>query len=114
MGEAEKALTCNQATPYVDSVLAFQAQDLQKQLNKCTEARKVNDWKAILKETQSAISLGADSALQVSFLGLMFVFRVFLILVFPTVLMNLSHSGILKFFLIFMSSTGSTCRYALR
>ncbi|KAJ1406836.1 Thioredoxin-like superfamily [Sesbania bispinosa] len=65
LGEAEKALNCNQATPYVDSELAFQAQALQNHLNKCTEARKVNDWKVILKETQSAISLGADSAPQV-------------------------------------------------
>ncbi|XP_061345954.1 TPR repeat-containing thioredoxin TTL1-like [Gastrolobium bilobum] len=65
LGEAEKALNCLQTTPYVDSVQAFQAQALQNHLNKCTEARKVNDWKAILNETQSAISLGADSAPQV-------------------------------------------------
>ena len=65
MGEAEKALDCNQSTPYADSVLTFQAQALQNHLNKCIEARKVNEWGVILKETQSAISLGADSAPQV-------------------------------------------------
>ncbi|KAL2317711.1 hypothetical protein Fmac_031587 [Flemingia macrophylla] len=65
LGEAEKALDCNQSALYADSVLAFQAQALQNHLNKCTEARKVNAWSVILRETQSAISLGADSAPQV-------------------------------------------------
>ncbi|KAK7385296.1 hypothetical protein VNO78_31012 [Psophocarpus tetragonolobus] len=65
LGEAEKALDCNQSTSYVDSTLAFQAQALQNHLNTCIEARKVNAWSDILKETQSAISLGADSAPQV-------------------------------------------------
>ncbi|TKY74362.1 TPR repeat-containing thioredoxin TTL1 [Spatholobus suberectus] len=65
LGAAEKALNCNETTPYVDSALAFQAQALQNHLSKCAEARKVKDWKAILKETQAAISLGADSAPQV-------------------------------------------------
>ncbi|KAK7311618.1 hypothetical protein RJT34_09875 [Clitoria ternatea] len=62
LGEAEKAMNCNQTTPNVDSELAFQVQALQNHLDKCSEARKVNEWKAILKETQAAISLGADSA----------------------------------------------------
>ncbi|KAH1110777.1 hypothetical protein GLYMA_04G103400v4 [Glycine max] len=62
LGEAEKALNCNETSPCVDSVLAFQAQALQNHLSKCTEARKVKDWKVILKESQAAISLGADSA----------------------------------------------------
>ncbi|XP_004500618.1 inactive TPR repeat-containing thioredoxin TTL3 [Cicer arietinum] len=62
LGEAEKALNCNKETPYFDSELALQAQALQIHLNRCSEARKVNDWKIILKETQSAISLGADSS----------------------------------------------------
>ncbi|KAL5128680.1 TPR repeat-containing thioredoxin TTL1 [Glycine soja] len=65
LGEAEKALNCNQITPYVDSILTFQAQALQNHLKKCIEARKVNAWSDILKETQSAISLGSDSAPQV-------------------------------------------------
>ncbi|XP_061350101.1 TPR repeat-containing thioredoxin TTL1-like [Gastrolobium bilobum] len=65
LGEAEKALDCNQSTSDADSVLVFQAHALQNHLNKCIEARKVNEWSVILKETQSAISLGADSAPQV-------------------------------------------------
>ncbi|TKY56248.1 TPR repeat-containing thioredoxin TTL1 [Spatholobus suberectus] len=60
LGEAEKALDCNQSTSCADSILA-----LQNHLNKCTEARKVNAWSDVLKETQCAISLGADSAPQV-------------------------------------------------
>jgi hypothetical protein len=68
LGEAEKALNCNKETPYFDSELAHQAQALQTHLDKCSEARKINDWKVILKETKSAISLGADSAPKVSFL----------------------------------------------
>ncbi|KAE9603881.1 hypothetical protein Lal_00001899 [Lupinus albus] len=65
LGEAEKALNCNQATTDFDSVLTFQAQALSNHLSKCTEARKVNEWNVILKETQSAIALGADSAPQI-------------------------------------------------
>ncbi|XP_054798664.1 TPR repeat-containing thioredoxin TTL1-like [Prosopis cineraria] len=65
LGEAEKAMHCNNSTPYGDSVLAFQAQALQKHVKKCLEARKVNEWNTILKETQYAISLCADSAPQV-------------------------------------------------
>ncbi|RDX63372.1 TPR repeat-containing thioredoxin TTL1, partial [Mucuna pruriens] len=65
LGEAEKALDCNQSTSCADSILAFQAQALQNHLNKCIEARKVNAWSDVLKETRSAISLGADSAPQV-------------------------------------------------
>ncbi|KAF7816958.1 TPR repeat-containing thioredoxin TTL1-like [Senna tora] len=65
LGEAEKALIYNDKTSYSDSVLAFQARSIQNHLQKCTEARKVDDWEAVLKETQSAISLGADSSPQV-------------------------------------------------
>ena len=78
LGEAEKALNCNETSSCVDSILAFQAQALQNHLSKCTEARKVKDWKVILKESQAAISLGADSAPLVSFLGLTFLFLRFL------------------------------------
>ncbi|XP_058751086.1 inactive TPR repeat-containing thioredoxin TTL3-like [Vicia villosa] len=62
LGEVEKALDCNRSTSCVDSVLVFQAQALQNHINKCTEARKFNEWSVVLKETQSALSLGADSA----------------------------------------------------
>ncbi|KAI9106743.1 hypothetical protein K1719_022271 [Acacia pycnantha] len=64
LGEAEMAIKWNNSTPHADSVLAFQAQALQNHLNKCLEARKVNEWNVILKETQSAITLCAGSAPQ--------------------------------------------------
>ena len=70
LGKAEKALNCNETSPCVDSILAFQAQALQNHLSICTKARKVKDWKVILKESQATISLGVDSAPLVSFLGL--------------------------------------------
>ncbi|XP_057442566.1 TPR repeat-containing thioredoxin TTL1-like [Lotus japonicus] len=65
LGEAEKALDCNNSTSSGDSVLTFQAQALQKHMIKCNEARKFHEWRVILKETQSAISVGADSAPQI-------------------------------------------------
>ncbi|AES98020.1 putative 43kDa postsynaptic protein [Medicago truncatula] len=65
LGDVEKALDCNRSTSNVDSVLAFQAQALQNHLKKCIEARKFNEWSVVLKETQSALSLGADSAPQI-------------------------------------------------
>ncbi|KAI4307375.1 hypothetical protein L6164_030574 [Bauhinia variegata] len=66
LGEAEKALNhCNPTTPYAETILAFQAQALENHLKNCSEARKVSQWNTVLKETQSAISLGADSAPQV-------------------------------------------------
>ncbi|GAU34370.1 hypothetical protein TSUD_217100 [Trifolium subterraneum] len=65
LGEAQKTLDCNRSTSYVDSVLTFQAQALQNHINKCIEARKFNKWNVILKETHSALSLGADSAPQI-------------------------------------------------
>ncbi|XP_054789019.1 TPR repeat-containing thioredoxin TTL1 [Prosopis cineraria] len=65
LGEVEKALSYNVATPYSDPALAFQAQSLRNHLQKCIEARKINEWDTVLKETQSAIALGADSSPQV-------------------------------------------------
>lgn len=70
MGEGEKALSYCETTPYSDSVLAFQAHSVRNHIQKCFEARKVNEWDAILKETQSAISLGADSSPQVGVISL--------------------------------------------
>lgn len=81
MGEAEKAINCNKENPYFESDLAFKAHALQSHLNKCNEARKVNDWKFILAETKSAISLGVDSAPKVSFLSQMLDFLYFSIII---------------------------------
>ncbi|MED6163926.1 hypothetical protein PIB30_084825 [Stylosanthes scabra] len=65
LGEAEKALDCNKLTQDADSELAFQVKALQNHLNKCNEARKYNEWDVVVRETHSAISLGADSSPQV-------------------------------------------------
>ncbi|KAJ6307129.1 hypothetical protein OIU78_022250 [Salix suchowensis] len=43
----------------------LKAHALEKNLNRCTEARKLEEWSRLLKETGRAISFGADSAPQV-------------------------------------------------
>ncbi|KAJ7965697.1 TPR repeat-containing thioredoxin like [Quillaja saponaria] len=66
LGETEKALdhfNCTGAC--ADSQFIVQAQAIQNHLNNCREARKANRWNTLLKETQCAISVGADSAPQV-------------------------------------------------
>ncbi|KAG6698942.1 hypothetical protein I3842_08G045100 [Carya illinoinensis] len=66
VGEAEKAMYhCKHSGAYADSEDIAQAQSLLKQLGRCTKARKLKEWNTLLKETQSAISSGADSAPQV-------------------------------------------------
>ncbi|XVE86759.1 hypothetical protein DITRI_Ditri18aG0059600 [Diplodiscus trichospermus] len=41
------------------------AKSLQAHLNKCTEAKRLRDWNSLLKETDSTINAGADSAPQI-------------------------------------------------
>lgn len=41
------------------------AQSLDKILISCTEARNLKEWKTVMKEANSVICLGADSAPQV-------------------------------------------------
>ncbi|KAJ4840327.1 hypothetical protein Tsubulata_023741 [Turnera subulata] len=66
LGEAEKALDhYRQSSLNTDSKEIAQAQLLQKHLNRCTEARALKEWNILLKETEFAISSGADSAPQV-------------------------------------------------
>ncbi|XP_072966842.1 inactive TPR repeat-containing thioredoxin TTL3-like [Typha angustifolia] len=66
LGEAERAihhykLAKNDATAHDIS----RAQALHGHLSKCSEARKQRNWHALLKESQSALSAGADSSPQV-------------------------------------------------
>ncbi|KAG9451571.1 hypothetical protein H6P81_011536 [Aristolochia fimbriata] len=66
LGEAEKAMTQykqsgNEATPKEFA----QAQAVQAHVARCNEARKLKDWRTMLKEAGCAISAGADSAPQV-------------------------------------------------
>ncbi|KAL5559018.1 hypothetical protein UlMin_035229 [Ulmus minor] len=63
LGEAEKALKhYKYSGSYANSIDVEKAQALQKCLNRCTEAQKLQNWNALLKETQFAISSGANSA----------------------------------------------------
>lgn len=66
LGETEKALShYKQSGPITDSKDLAQAQALQRNLNRCTEARKLEEWSRLLKETERTVSSGADSAPQV-------------------------------------------------
>ncbi|XP_038976276.1 TPR repeat-containing thioredoxin TTL1-like isoform X2 [Phoenix dactylifera] len=66
LGVAEKAIHHYKlARKEASSNDIARAQALQTHLSKCHEARKLRDWQTLLKETQSAVSAGADSAPQV-------------------------------------------------
>uniref|UniRef100_A0A6N2LUT2 Uncharacterized protein n=1 Tax=Salix viminalis TaxID=40686 RepID=A0A6N2LUT2_SALVM len=66
LGETQKALShYEQSGPITDSKDLAQARALEKNLNRCTEARKLEEWSRLMKETERAISFGADSAPQV-------------------------------------------------
>ncbi|KDP41365.1 hypothetical protein JCGZ_15772 [Jatropha curcas] len=63
LGEAEKALYhYKQSGSCADSQDIAQVQAFQKHLNKCIEARKLKEWNVLVKETDCAISSGADSS----------------------------------------------------
>lgn len=66
LADAESAIYhYKHAGPEADSDDIAKAKTLQAHLIKCTEAKRLRDWKALLKETESTISAGADSAPQV-------------------------------------------------
>nr|GEZ81258.1 hypothetical protein [Tanacetum cinerariifolium] len=65
-GEAEKALChykCSGEKAAREDIA--KVQEVKAQLVTCSEARKLKDWIKLLKESQFAYSLGADSSLQV-------------------------------------------------
>ncbi|KAM7261665.1 hypothetical protein ACFE04_020742 [Oxalis oulophora] len=63
LGEADKAIYhYKHAGPEADQDDIAKARTLQAHLNKCTEAKRLRDWHTLVKETQSAITDGADSA----------------------------------------------------
>lgn len=64
LGEAEQALYhYKQAGNHGDSSeINAEAQDLNQRLKRCSDARKSNEWSALLKETQCVIASGVDSA----------------------------------------------------
>ncbi|TQE14107.1 hypothetical protein C1H46_000026 [Malus baccata] len=66
LGEAEKALYhYKHAGPEADQEDIAKVKSLQARLNKCTEARRLRDWNTLIKESQSTILAGADSAPQI-------------------------------------------------
>ncbi|TQD91727.1 hypothetical protein C1H46_022687 [Malus baccata] len=66
LGEAEKALYhYKHAGPEADQEDIAKVKTLQACLNKCTEARRLRDWNTLIKESQSVILAGADSAPQI-------------------------------------------------
>lgn len=63
IGEAEKALDhFEKSSPYNDTNDINKALALQSCLKRCMEARKLQEWKTLLKETQYAISSVSNSA----------------------------------------------------
>ncbi|XP_047323652.1 TPR repeat-containing thioredoxin TTL1-like [Impatiens glandulifera] len=62
--ESAKRHLCIQGgqKPDVNDMKKIQA--LEMHLNKCTDARKVSDWKTLLKECDAAIAAGADACTQ--------------------------------------------------
>lgn len=66
LGEAEKAIYhYKHAGPEPDPEEIAKAKTLQTLLQRCTEARKLRDWNSLIRESDRAISSGADSAPQV-------------------------------------------------
>ncbi|XP_057469580.1 TPR repeat-containing thioredoxin TTL1-like [Actinidia eriantha] len=66
LGEAEKALDhYKQSGLKADIKDTAKAQALKTHLNGCSKAKEQRDWVSLLKESQSAISSGADSAPQI-------------------------------------------------
>ncbi|KAI9200561.1 hypothetical protein LWI28_009808 [Acer negundo] len=66
LGEAERAsYHYKNSGSLVEKEDIARAEAVQKHLIRCNEARKLRDWSGLLKETQYAITFGADSAPQV-------------------------------------------------
>ncbi|KAE9610296.1 hypothetical protein Lal_00006114 [Lupinus albus] len=66
LGETDKALYhYKQAGPEADPDEVSNLKNIQLHLNKCTEAHRLKDWNTLIKETNNAISSGADSAPQI-------------------------------------------------
>nr|GLL18425.1 TPR repeat-containing thioredoxin TTL1 [Ipomoea trifida] len=66
LGEAEKAVShYEQSGRKADGKEIDQAKALSKILASCNEAQRVKDWAALLKQSQSALSLGSDSSPQI-------------------------------------------------
>jgi hypothetical protein len=61
---SKKHLLLASAQP--DLIELHKLQRLEKHLTRCADARRSGDWKSILRETDSAITAGAESSSLVS------------------------------------------------
>lgn len=69
LGDVEKAIYhYKHAGLEADQDDIAKARTVQTHLNKCTEAKRRRDWNSLLKESDSAINDGADSAPQVTYI----------------------------------------------
>ncbi|KAL7087559.1 hypothetical protein ACP275_13G074700 [Erythranthe tilingii] len=50
----------------LDSVEVQKLQSVEKHMSKCTDARRVGDWRSTLREVEAAIASGADSSPELS------------------------------------------------
>lgn len=63
LGEAEKAMyhfKC--AGAEADPDVLTKARNVQAHLNRCTDTKRQHDWNGLLRESNLAISAGADTA----------------------------------------------------
>lgn len=61
---SKKHLLLASAQP--DLIELHKLQTLEKHLTRCADARRSGDWKSVLRETDSAITAGAESSPLVS------------------------------------------------
>ncbi|XP_062223410.1 inactive TPR repeat-containing thioredoxin TTL3-like [Phragmites australis] len=63
LGHIEDALRhLSLVTPQPDLLELHRLQTVEKHLGRCVDARKVGDWKSVLRESNAAIAAGADSS----------------------------------------------------
>ncbi|CAH8357438.1 unnamed protein product [Eruca vesicaria subsp. sativa] len=66
LGEVENSIYhVKHSGPEADQEDILKAKMVQTHLNRCTEAKRLRDWKTLLKETENTIASGADAAPQV-------------------------------------------------
>ena len=66
LGEVDNSIYhVKHSGPEADQEDILKARTVQNHLNKCTEAKRLRDWKALIKETENTIASGADAAPQV-------------------------------------------------
>lgn len=53
------------ATPQPDLLELHKLQTVEKHLGRCMDARKVGDWKSVLRESDASIAAGADCSAMV-------------------------------------------------